>query len=97
MIDKGLYLDGHDDNDAENSSQETTISPRPAEVVEHQAPHEKFNYLKDAQKKILATGMSQSQIGARLGVTQQAVHNFITAKSVQTRVLEKYLKALSLD
>ena len=88
-IEKGLYLEGQDE---EEETLDTAI-----QIPEPQNFELKYNHLKIAQQKILATGLSQSQIGARLGITQQAVHNFITAKSVQTRVLEKYLRALNLE
>lgn len=52
--------------------------------------------LVSGKRKIRSTGLSQKEISTRVGVSQQAVQQFMAASSVQTRVLDKYLKALEL-
>ena len=85
MIEKGLFTESPND-------EIELMEPTSVEIAKINIE----NFLKMAQKKIINTGLSQSQIGARLGVTQQAVHNFLTAESVQTRILSKYMHALDL-
>lgn len=47
-----------------------------------------------AKARIRESGMSHEEIATRVGVSRQAVQQFMSAKSVQTRILDKYLHAL---
>jgi predicted XRE-type DNA-binding protein len=99
IIEKGLYIHGNEDSDGDSSTNASANSLlKPAKTGSEQnqsSPKESF--LQEAQRKICATGLSQAKIGEMLGVTQQAVHNFLKADSVQTRILEKYVKTLKIS
>ena len=47
-----------------------------------------------AKARIRESGMSHEEIATRVGVSRQAVQQFMAANSVQTRILDKYLNAL---
>lgn len=61
---------------------------------EEQAPEDSI--LVRSRERIRATGLSHGEIAALVGVTRQAVQQFMAAKSVQTRVLDRYLNSLGI-
>lgn len=61
---------------------------------EESAPED--SVLINGRAKIRATGLSQTEIAVLVGVTKQAVSQFMSAASVQTRILDKYLNALGI-
>jgi len=57
---------------------------------------EEGSFLGDWQARIKSTGLSNGDIAHAMGTSRQAVDQFLRAKSVQTRVLEKYIHTLGL-
>ena len=58
---------------------------------------EKGTFLGQWQAKIRGTGLSNCDIAKIMGTSRQTVDQFQAAKSVQTRVLERYIEKLGLD
>lgn len=49
-----------------------------------------------AQKRVASTGLSHSEIAEMVGCKRQEVGRFMSAKSVQTRTLDRFMKELGL-
>jgi len=67
-----------------------------AYVVGEEEVAEEDSILRDGREKIRALGLSQREIAEKVGVTQQSVAKMMSAESVQTRTLSKYLDKLGV-
>lgn len=61
---------------------------------ELEAVTEQLDALQECKDKLRASGLSYGQISERLGITIQAVGQFMKAQSVSTRTISKYLGVL---
>ena len=62
---------------------------------ELQSVTDQLDLLQDCKDKIRSSGLSYGMVSKKLGITIQAVSNFMRSASSSTRTIAKYLKVIS--